>query len=138
MKLQKKLKEYIKDFIGWNTVKKETHELTDYLPLYHERQVRWCKLGVNIGFEQDGTGDGFSRPVLILKGLSRNVCIVLPLTTSEKENKYHVSIGEIDGRKSFVIISQIRLIDTRRLDTLIGTLSDKEFQTIRKAVKDIL
>ena len=55
-----------KDFDKWNKTKKGIHSNDDYLPLYHKRQIRWCRLGVNVGFEQDGTGKDFSRPVLIL------------------------------------------------------------------------
>lgn len=127
-----------KDFDKWNILKKETHSNDDYLPLYHERQIRWCRLGVNIGFEQDGTGKDFSRPVLILKGLSRHVCLVIPFTTSVKKNKYHVSVGVVDGRNATAIISQIRLIDTKRLDRHIATVSQMDFKDIQKAVKDML
>lgn len=92
-------------------------------------------LGVNIGFEQDGTGKEFSRPVLILKGFSRHVCLVVPLTTSTKENPYYLSVGTIDGKNARVIISQIRLIDTRRLDQHITFIDKKLFETIRKPSK---
>ena len=127
-----------KDFEEWNKIKKETHSNGGYMPFYHERQVRWCRLGANVGFEQDGTGEDFSRPVLILKGLSRHVCIIIPLTTSMKKNKYHASIGVIDGRQAAAIISQIRLVDTRRLDRHIATIGKKTFADIQKAVKDML
>mgnify|MGYP000659282607 CR=1 FL=1 len=127
-----------KNFDQWNSIKKKTHSLSDYLPFYHERQIRWCRLGVNVGFEQDGTGNGFSRPVLILKGFNRQVCLVVPLTTSMKENEYHRSVGIIDGRSAAAIISQIRLVDTKRLDTHIETLDKEIFDGIRKAVKDML
>ena len=127
-----------KDFDLWNKVKKNIHSNEKYLPLYHKRQIRWCRLGVNIGFEQDGTGKEFSRPVLILKGLSRHVCIIIPLTTSTKINKYHVSIGMVGGQNASVIISQIRLIDTKRLDQHIATLGKKTFELIQKTVKDLL
>ena len=83
-----------KDFDGWNEEKKATNNREDRL-LYHEREVRWCRLGVNIGFEQDGTGGDHSRPVLILRGFSANVCLVVPLTTSTKKNPYHVSVGNV-------------------------------------------
>jgi hypothetical protein len=62
-----------KDFDAWNTEKKSIHANEDYLPLYHEREIRWCSLGQNVGFEQDGTGERHARPVLILKGFSRRV-----------------------------------------------------------------
>jgi mRNA interferase MazF len=127
-----------KDFNGWNEIKKKIHEVDEYLPLYHERQIRWCRLGANVGFEQDGTGEDFSRPILILRGLSRHVCIVIPLTTSTKKNKYHIPIGVIGGRDAAVIISQIRLIDTKRLDQHIATIGKKSFEDIQKAVKDVL
>ena len=127
-----------KDFDKWNEIKKKTNKTDDYLPLYHQRQIRWCRLGTNIGFEQDGTGNGFSRPVLILKGFNRHVCLVIPLTTSTKENVYYISIGVVDGQTASVIISQIRLIDTKRLDKHIATIDKITFENIQKAVKDML
>ncbi len=127
-----------KEFDRWNEIKKKTDAYDAYLPWYHERQVRWCHLGANIGFEQDGTGEDFSRPVLILKGLSRRVCLIVPLTTAAKENEYRVSVGTVDGTKAVAIISQIRLIDVKRLDKQITTLNKKAFERIRKAVKDLL
>lgn len=126
-----------KDFDGWNEEKKAINVL-DYKPLYHEREIRWCRLGVNVGFEQDGTGAGRGRPVLVLKAFSRSVCLIIPLTTSIKQNPYHVSVGDVAGRPAFAIISQLRLIDTKRLDPKIQVLEKHVFETIRKAVKDML
>lgn len=126
-----------KDFDGWNEEKKAIDEHA-HAPLYHEREIRWCSLGTNIGFEQDGTGAGRARPVLILKAFSRSVCLVIPLTTSTKENPYHVAIGNIGGRTASVIISQLRLVDTKRLQHKIATLDRKIFMHIRKAAKDML
>jgi len=75
---------------------------------------------------------------MILKGFSRHVCLIIPLTTSKKKNPYHFSIGDIGGRKAFAIISQLRLIDTRRLDQQLGVIGKEMFEQIRKAVKDLL
>jgi len=128
----------MKKFDEWNKEKKRTDANNAYNPLYHERQIRWCRLGVNVGYEQDGTGKDFSRPVLILKGFSRHVCLVAPLTTSTKDNPYHIDVGVVGGKRASVIISQIRLIDTRRLDTLIETLSKEQYSVVRRAVKAML
>ena len=49
-----------------------------------------------------------------------------------------IPIGIVDGQQASVIISQVRLIDTKRLYKQIGTLDKKTFETIRKAVKDML
>ncbi len=123
-----------KDFDGWTEEKKKVHDREDIL-LYHERDVRWCRLGINVGFEQDGTGIGYSWPVLVLKAFSRYACLVVPLTTSIKKNPYHISIGLIDDKEAAVIISQLRLIDTKRLYKKIGVIDTKKFAEIRKAVK---
>ncbi len=125
-----------KDFDGWNDQKKSIDERA-HAPLYHEGEVRWCRLGTNIGFEQDGTGNGRARPVLILKGFSRQVCLVVPLTSSQKKNPYHVSAGRIGGRDAFAIISQVRLIDTKRLDQPLVYLEHAVFERIRKAVRNL-
>ena len=125
-----------KDFDKWNNVKKG---INDREPnFYHEREVRWCTLGLNVGFEQDGTNKNFRRPVLILKGFSRSVCLVVPLTTSKKKNKYHMYLDTIEGKESFAIISQIRLVDTKRIHNRIAVVDEKKFDEIRKAVRDLI
>lgn len=126
-----------KDFDTWNKNKKRIHSKNEN-KLYHKREVWWYSLGVNVGFEQDGTGPDGERPVLILKGFSKHVCLAVPLTTSEKKNPYHISLGKVDGKNSFVIISQIRLIDTKRLINKIGFVKHKIFEKIRKTAKDLL
>ena len=127
----------IKDFEVWNKQKKKIHEYEGH-KLYHEREVWWCSLGINVGFEQDGTGKDGERPVLILKGFSAKVCLIVPLTTSMKNNPYHIDLGLLQGRRSFAIISQIRLIDTRRLVNKMCFIDKVLFQNIRKTIKDLL
>ncbi len=126
-----------KDFDAWNEKKKEIHGKGESR-YYRAREVWWCSLGVNVGFEQDGTGNNGERPVLILKAFSRQVCLVLPLTSSTKENAYHVALGEIEGRQAFAIMSQLRLIDTRRLINRIHIVDEQLFEEVRKTAKEIL
>lgn len=128
-----------KDFDNWNELQKQIHARANYLPLYYEREIRWCQLGVNVGVEQDGTGKGFSRPVLILKGLSRRACLIIPLTASgKKKHRHRLYLGRVAGSKAWALISQIRLIDVRRLGQHITVLDRKMFTEIRKTVKDFL
>jgi mRNA interferase MazF len=127
-----------KNFDGWNEIKKKTNANEDYHPLYHSRQVRWCRLGANIGFEQDGTGKDFARPILILAGLSKNTCLVVPLTTSSKKHRMRISIGKIENKLAFAVISQIRVIDTKRLEPHVATISKKKFELIRNAVRELI
>ena len=128
---------HYKDFDSWNTQKKEVHNNGEN-KLYHSRDIWWCTLGTNIGFEQDGSGEERQRPVLILRGFSKHVCMVIPLTTSQKKNPYHKSVGFVDGKEAFAIISQIRLIDTKRLVNKIMRINSETFEEIRKTVKDLI
>ena len=127
----------LKDFDGWNNKKKNIHK-NGLAKLYGAREVWWCSLGINIGFEQDGTGKDNERPVLILKGFSRQVCLIVPLTTSAKKNLYHIAVGKVDEKDAFAIISQVRLIDTKRLINKVGIINKVLFDKIRKTVKDML
>lgn len=125
-----------KDFDSWNKRKKEING--EEPNFYHEREIRWCSLGVNIGFEQDGTSKKYRRPVLIIKGFSRHVCLIVPLTTSQKKNPYHVGAGIIEGQEAFAIVSQIRLIDTKRLHDRLAILDKEKFDEIRKAIRNLI
>ena len=127
----------MKDFDRWNEIKKE-HENLLGRRFYKPREIWWCSLGINIGFEQCGTGIRFDRPVLILKSFSKNTCLVIPLTTSNKENKYSIPIGLIKNKRSRLLISQIRIIDTKRLINRITILDKHTFKEIRKTIKDML
>ena len=126
-----------KDFDTWNKENKRVHA-SETNKLYHERQVWWCSLGANIGFEQDGTGDDYQRPVLILRGISRNTCYIVPLTTSTQKHKLRIRIGLVDGKQATALISQIKLIDTKRLVNKLGFIDQKAFVLVRKAAKDLL
>ncbi len=125
-----------KDFDKWNTRKKELNEKEPNF--YYEREIRWCSLGVNIGFEQDGTSEKYRRPVLVIKGFSRHVCLVVPLTTSKKKNHYHFAIGIIEDKEAFAILSQIRLIDTKRLHDQLTVLGKEKFEEIKKAIMNLI
>lgn len=126
--------ENTKDFEGWN-INKQKIQYQGLNKFYHPRDLWWCALGVNIGFEEDGKGQIGERPVLVLKGFSKQVCLVIPLTTSKKRNKYHIPVGIVDGKESSVIISQLRLVDTKRLINKVGYLNNEVFLNITKAIR---
>lgn len=125
-----------KDFDGWNVVKKQTH--AESPRLYTVREIWWCALGVNVGSEQDGDNERYRRPVLILQGYSADTCLVVPLTASTREHKLRPVIGAVDGKEAHALLSQVRVIDTRRLVRKICTLDREIFERIRKVVKGSL
>lgn len=126
-----------KDFDTWNKQKKLIHGEGE-TKLYHQREVWWCSLGVNVGSEQDGDGDEYRRPVIILKGLSKETCFVIPLTTAASNHPLRPSVGLVDDKKARALLSQIRVIDNKRLVRKIGYLDKNIFADIRKAAKDML
>lgn len=95
-------------------------------------------MGANIGFEQDGKGESFSRPILVLKKFNPFIFWAIPLSTKFKNNPYYMECTSQKGEKRMAIISQIRLMSVKRLTDKIGVIEEVSFKTIRKAVKDLL
>ncbi len=124
-----------KDFDRWNETKKKTD--AERPRFYTVREIWWCRLGVNVGTEQDGNPENFVRPALILVGLGSNACIIVPLTTSKRQHPFRIPIGQIDGREARANVSQLRVVDTRRLGEKICFLDKQRFAQIRKAVRDM-
>lgn len=125
----------MKDFDNWNTKKKETHN-TGVPPLFSEREVWWCALGINIGSEEDGKGKNYLRPILILRKFNKNIFYGLPITSNLKNNQFHISINSGDVVGS-IILSQMRLIDAKRLSHLMGKITENELKEVKKKLKDL-
>ncbi len=126
-----------KDFDRWNIKKKKINREAKN-KLYTVREIWWCSLGLNIGSEQDGTGEDLDRPILILKGISRETCFIIPLTTSPKIHKARVPLGLVQGKLASALLSQIKVIDTKRLIYKVGFLDQGIFDLVRKNAKDFL
>jgi mRNA-degrading endonuclease toxin of MazEF toxin-antitoxin module len=126
-----------KDFDIWNTKKKIIHN-SDRVLFAHTREIWWCSLGVNIGSEQDGSPEDYRRPVVILKSLGQETCLIIPLTTSTRSHRLRIPIGEVQGKEAVALMSQLRVIDTKRLVKKVGYLNKGTFEILRKAARDML
>lgn len=126
-----------KDFQKWH-IKKSQVDGIARRPFFHEREIWWCALGLNIGFEQDGGGEDFLRPVIIFKKFNREIFWGIPLTHTQKETKYYFRFIFGKKRRSVAILSQIRLIDGRRLYHKAGDMSESDFDKLNKKFKAIL
>lgn len=127
-----------KDFDSWNPKKQGIH-YHKKRPHFHEREIWFCSLGANIGFEQDGVGSRFLRPVLVVRQFNNEIFWGIPLTRTHKEGPYYYSLNALaSGNSSFVILSQIRLIDAKRLQYKIGDISLLQLVEIKEALKALL
>lgn len=122
-----------KDYWKWHIKKGHLNEAKG-VALFHEREVWWCALGANIGFEQDGSGDLFTRPVVILSKFNLDACLVVPLTAKFKKGKYYFSVGNVSGRDAVAVLSQIRFVDRKRLALKIATMDKDTFRALTEAV----
>jgi len=117
------------NFDIWNNKKKEinTFELRNFN--VNTREIWWCSLGMNIGSEQNGIGDYFERPVVVLRRLSTTTFIVLPLSTKKKLKDFQYEVA-INNTVSYILLDQIRVIDIRRFMRMMGYLDKKDFQNV--------
>src|SRR5438270_897890 len=121
---------HTKDFKNWDIEKQHLNALEREL-YFFQREIWWCACGINVGVEIDGKNGQFERPVLILKYINKDICLVLPLTTKNKSDKYHVKI-EAGKIVSYAKLSQVRVVSSKRLLRKIDTLPKEQFQYIQR------
>lgn len=126
-----------KDFDRWNTEKKRLQDHSSRPAFVSERELWWCAPGVNIGREQDGGGDNFERPIVIVKILSPDTFVALPLSAKKRMEIFQseVTHGTIRG---FALLDQIRVFDAKRLRRKIGTMSHAEFTALQEKAWNVL
>lgn len=116
-----------KKFDEWNEVKQKV-EKKEKISIPKEREVYWASIGENIGFEQNGKSELFTRPVLVLKRFTKNMFFGIPLFYD----------FELDGEKSNALLVQARLYDTKRLEKKIGMISKEDFQNLKKKFGELI
>ena len=124
-----------KNFDDWNKVKKHTEEKSG--PFFYEREVWFTKIGENIGFEQCGKNLNFARPVLILKKFNNDIFWGIPLTKSDKDGNYYFKFI-LNEESSTAILSQLKLVDGKRLMSKIGKIDKDNFNILKQKIRKLL
>jgi mRNA-degrading endonuclease toxin of MazEF toxin-antitoxin module len=127
---------FVKNFLEWFKIKPQLDAASIY-PKFEEGQIWWCYLGENIGHEENGKGDKFLRPVVILKKFNHRIFYAIPTSTQNKNNKYYFQIN-IKGRPVSALLSQMRLLDAKRLSYRQGKLSDPELYLLKKTFTKLI
>jgi mRNA interferase MazF len=76
-----------KKFDKWNDLKQKLHYSKKEI-IFKNRDIFWASIGINIGFEQDGKGKIFSRPVLVVKKFNNNIFFGIPLSSQIKKGSF--------------------------------------------------
>ncbi len=132
-----------KDYFAWTPVKTTLNNADEPRLFFHEREIWYCHLGENIGFEQDGRGDQFLRPVVIIRKFNNDIFWGVPLTRTRKDLPFYFTFAihtenDMSGEQSAAVLSQIRLIDARRLRRMIGYISEENFASLKEKLKALL
>ncbi len=124
------------NFDQWGSLKKDIHSKQSR-PSFKQREIWWCHVGFNIGDEENGKGESYQRPVLVLKKFNNHIFFGIPLTSRIKDNYLYHKIY-FKNKISSALLSQARTFESKRMIDMMGKLTTEEFEKVRKSLKDIL
>jgi mRNA interferase MazF len=127
-----------KDFDGWNFHKKAI-DLMIINSQYHERQIWWCALGLNVGSEDDGKNEYFERPVLLFRSFGVDTSWVIPLSSRQDSRQSRLNYRvDVQGISKTARLHQLRLVSNKRLIRFVELVSYQDFQNIRNMLRDLI
>ena len=124
-------------FRQWSKLKIRLHFDNRQVARYKEGEVWWTSIGQNIGSEENGKGQLYNRPVLIVKGFSRELFWGIPLSTTTKRGKYYYAF-DIKGKTSVALLSHMKPFDTKRLGNKYGVLEKDELPVIIEKIYQLI
>ncbi|MGC9602848.1 MAG: type II toxin-antitoxin system PemK/MazF family toxin [Minisyncoccia bacterium] len=135
-----------KDYKKWHPLKKDLNNINEPRLFFHEREIWYCHMGENIGFEQDGRGEQFLRPMIIARKFNNSIFWGIPLTRTQKNLPFYFAFTpwlesaaqNNQHEKSTAVLSQIRLVDAKRLRRMLGYISAEDFVVLKKKLKELL
>ena len=128
-----------KEYDEWNKLKKEIQsgtDVPDYFP--QEGEVWMSSLGKNIGFEQNGSGTNFSRPILVVKKFNNHMFWCVSLSTKQKNFDFYFNYTDQNNQKVSAILAQMKLVSVKRLKRKLYELNGDKLQEIKLKLKSFL
>lgn len=126
----------LKDFDQWNEKKKQIDN-SDYRVDFHEREIWWCSIGLNIGSEQHSQSRDFSRPVIVLRKFTQEIFLGVPMTTKVKYEKYRHRFL-LSDQENDALLMQLRVFDKKRLLRKICTMKYFDYLEIKNKISLLL
>ena len=126
-----------KNYNQWNEVEKLT-ETTSKKVFFKERDIFGVKIGENIGYEQNGKGDKFQRPVIIVRKYTNDMFLGVPLSTTLREGSFFFQFSFLEDKISTALLVQNKLFSSKRLMKKIGKINEKDFSEIKIRLKNLI
>ena len=128
----------MKRFLEWIGLKEKIHK-NDGLPIFQEREIWWTHLGENIGHEEDGRGDSFTRPFIVIRKFNKELLFGVPCSSVSKKSIYYFNIHiKTKNMDTSALLSQPRTISSRRLVRRIDKIGSGVFGEMKKALSRAL
>ena len=130
----------MQEFDEWNKVKQQVSTVKK-VRLFKERDIFYINMGKNIGHEQNGKGHNFVRPVVIVKKISNDMLLAIPLSTQVKEGSwfFRFSFTKKDTiSENIAILPQVRMYSVKRLLNKIGVMQKDDFVKLKKELVDFI
>ncbi len=128
-----------KDFDKWNNLKKIIDSSVDEPDKFpKEGEVWMSNLGENIGFEQNGSGDNYSRPILVIKKFNNKMFWAIPLSTKQKKIDFYFNYTDVNNKEVSAILAQMKLISVKRLKRKLYELEYQRVLEIKEKLKSFL
>ena len=128
-----------KEFTEWNKQKIEINRKETFdkegVPIKQASpgEIWWCGLGKNVGYEQDGKNENFSRPILILRKIDKNLLLVAPTSTKPKKGYWYIEITTVNNLSETVLLNQVKTLSVNRLDNRIDKV---KFKTLKRVIAE--
>lgn len=124
-------------FENWNKLKQNINEKSLKNVYFKEWDIWWSSLWQNIKSEANWKWEFFMRPILVIKKLSSDSCISIPLSTKIKEWTWYYSY-DLHWQKYTALLYQIKMVHKNRFQRKIWELDEKDFWEIKKRLKNLL
>ncbi|DAB31045.1 MAG TPA: hypothetical protein CFH84_00665 [Sulfurimonas sp. UBA12504] len=130
-------------FNKWNEIKKETYKSDVKKFGIKQREIYWMKLGQNIGSEEYGKNENFTRPIVIVRKLTSDLFLGIPTTTNIRQNSdYFHSFEYLDKNKNSIKVSamilQIKTFSIKRLMSKIGWIDKNDFKILQEKSRRLI
>lgn len=123
----------MEDFDAWNELKKKIDSEQNEPGFFpKEGEVWMATVGKNIGFEQNGSGNNFSRPILIIKKFNNHMFWVVPLSTKQKGFDFYFNYTDPNNQKVSAILAQVKLMSVKRLKRKLYEISSELFDQMKR------